>query len=186
MTTLCFCCGKTTTSTSPDMAIVNLSTRTALYHTAQYLSGQLQLYNVLATRQIFRLMLKKHRNHSADAGPSWVCPALPPPWLPALPSQGSHQISIPIVSLGPPVLFFLPSFLTHGFPGPSLHRPKQKKTGSLFVFGLVILQTRALICPFVSFAARCFDRGSSSSLTLSLPVSYRHFYQDRTKEAAVS
>lgn len=158
------------------MTIINLYTHTALYHTAQYLSGQLQLYKCSSNPPDLPSDAKKApattRPTPARHGSALLC-LLPGSLL----SQAKVRTKSPCPSSAwvPPVLSFLPSFLTHGFPVPSLHRPKQKKTGSLFVFGLVILQPRPLICPFVSFAARCFDRGSSSSLTLSLPVSYRHF-----------
>ncbi|KAL7960198.1 hypothetical protein V8C34DRAFT_72559 [Trichoderma compactum] len=101
-------------------------------------------------------MLKTHQQHSADAGPSWV-------FLACLPgSSPKSKANLHSSSAWPPVLSSL--FLTHGFPvpPPSLHRPRE----SLFVFGLVILQPPPLICPFVSFAARCWDQGSS---LLSLP-----------------
>ncbi|KAL7906838.1 hypothetical protein GGI35DRAFT_96097 [Trichoderma velutinum] len=135
------CCGKTR----------QLRARRGHIYTALYctVSGQLQytlalLYNVLAARQIFRLMLKKHRNHSADAGPSWVCL---PPWLPA---RRPNQISI--VSLAPRPL---PS-LTHGFPVPS---PPPRKTGRLVRFWACHPSTAAIDLSIRIFCCPLLDQG---------------------------
>lgn len=132
--------------------------------------GQLQLSNVLATRQIFRLMLKTHQQPLGRRRPVMGLPCLPP-WLQ---SKGRKQISIHRQP-GPPS--FLPSFLTHGFPvPPSLHRPRKELVRFWACHpstAITDLSIRIFCCPLASTGAPLFLLSPVLSIVQALVRSHR-------------